>query len=309
MPTPPIPQPLRAAAGLAAVAIDSARKLPQQVVGLPVLAVSAALQASLKAQQRYAELVTRGDQLLGQLRGQEEGTPAWARFDDDVPGPARSRSAFDLAEDDPEVADLLAAGEDEVAAMADAHPVADLLAAGQEDAEELAAAEAAADALGTTEPAGVPAAEPLDPEEEAIGLAEAAELEEAAAELEEAAADMESIRITEMVTTVGAAFDEMETAQLLDAGEPTDGAVADGTVADDGADAVAVADALAADGYLAADAPLPGYDAFTLPQLRGRLRSLSADQLEALAAYERATRQRAPFLTMLDNRLATVRDR
>ena len=71
----------------------------------------------------------------------------------------------------------------------------------------------------------------------------------------------------------------------------------------------AVAEALAADGYLAADAPVPGYDTFTLPQLRGRLRSLSADQLEALAAYERGTRQRAPFLTMLENRLTTVRAR
>ena len=50
----PIPPPLRAAAGLAALAIDSARKVPQQLVGLPVLAVSTALQASLKAQQTYA---------------------------------------------------------------------------------------------------------------------------------------------------------------------------------------------------------------------------------------------------------------
>jgi hypothetical protein len=322
MPTPPIPQPLRAAAGLAAVAIDSARKLPQQVVGFPVLAVSAALQASLKAQQRYAELVTRGDQLLGQLRGQEEGTPPWARFDDDGPAPARTPSAFDLAEDDPEVADLLAAGEDQAAAMADAHPVAhpvaDLLAAGEEDADELAAAEAAADALAAAEervevdepvvvglPASDPGGEPLagetpaggalgggplagetlDPEEEAVGLAEVAEL-----------------------------ADEVAAGEALDAGEIAVAAAAGTTVdaspelpADDGADAEAVADALAADGYLAADAPVPGYDTFTLPQLRGRLRSLSVDQLEALAAYERATQQRAPFLTMLDNRLATVR--
>jgi hypothetical protein len=92
--------PLRAAAGLAAAAIDEARRLPDRLVGLPVLAVSTALQVSLKAQQRYAELVARGDQLLEQLRGQQQGTPAWARFDDEEafrPGEARP-STFDVVE-------------------------------------------------------------------------------------------------------------------------------------------------------------------------------------------------------------------
>ena len=47
----PIPPPLRAAAGLAALDHRRRAQVPQQLVGLPVLAVSAALQASLKAQQ------------------------------------------------------------------------------------------------------------------------------------------------------------------------------------------------------------------------------------------------------------------
>ena len=98
--SPSIPMPLRAAAGLAAAAIDEARRLPDRLVGLPVLAVSTALQVSLKAQQRYAELVARGDHLLEQLRGQQQGTPAWARFDDEEafrPGEARP-STFDVVE-------------------------------------------------------------------------------------------------------------------------------------------------------------------------------------------------------------------
>ena len=196
----PIPMPLRAAAGLAAVAIDSARKLPQQLVGFPVLAVSAALQASLKVQQQYAELVARGDQLLSQLRGPQEGTPEWARFDDDEPaaGDAWPRSAFDAVPD----------------------PGPD---SGPDQLEE-----------------------PLD--EEAAGV--------------------------------------------LGTGEPVLDPLADAEL-----EAVAAA----------AEPPVPGYDRMTIPQLRGRLRTLDADQLELLVAYERANGARAPYLTMLENRLTTLR--
>ncbi|HEY9475587.1 MAG TPA: hypothetical protein VIS06_17280 [Mycobacteriales bacterium] len=82
----PVPMPLRAAAGLAALAIDEARRLPRRLVGLPVLAVSGAMQASLRVQQGYTELAVRGDQLLAQLRpGSPEETPPWARFDEDEP--------------------------------------------------------------------------------------------------------------------------------------------------------------------------------------------------------------------------------
>lgn len=49
-----------------------------------------------------------------------------------------------------------------------------------------------------------------------------------------------------------------------------------------------------------------GYDDLTLAQLRPRLHSLSADELYALLDYERAGDGRPPFLTMLENRLATV---
>ncbi len=78
-----IPTPLRAAAGLAAATIDEARRLPGQLVALPVMAVSSALQVSLKAQQRYADLVIRGDALLSQLQPEPADPPAWARFDED----------------------------------------------------------------------------------------------------------------------------------------------------------------------------------------------------------------------------------
>lgn len=45
------------------------------------------------------------------------------------------------------------------------------------------------------------------------------------------------------------------------------------------------------------------YPALTLAQLRARLQSLDLDELEALLAYEQATKARAPFQTLLANRI------
>jgi hypothetical protein len=45
------------------------------------------------------------------------------------------------------------------------------------------------------------------------------------------------------------------------------------------------------------------YPTLTLAQLRARLQSLTIDELEALLAYEQATKARAPFQTLLANRI------
>ncbi|MGH3853619.1 MAG: lipid droplet-associated protein [Pseudonocardiaceae bacterium] len=50
-----------------------------------------------------------------------------------------------------------------------------------------------------------------------------------------------------------------------------------------------------------------GYDALSLAQLRGKLRTLSLPQLEALLAYEQLDQDRPAFVTLLTNRIATVR--
>ncbi|MFE7803052.1 lipid droplet-associated protein [Nocardia sp. NPDC057440] len=49
------------------------------------------------------------------------------------------------------------------------------------------------------------------------------------------------------------------------------------------------------------------YATMTLAQLRARLRMLTVEDLSALLDYEQQTRARAPFITMLTNRIATVR--
>ena len=76
-----LPGPVRAFVGLVATAADQARQLPDRAIELPMLAVSSALQMSLRAQQRYARLAARGDDVLNRRTPSEE-PPPWATFDD-----------------------------------------------------------------------------------------------------------------------------------------------------------------------------------------------------------------------------------
>jgi hypothetical protein len=78
----PLPLPVRIAAGLVATAMEQARDLPRLVVEFPVTAVSQALQASMRVQQKVTELAIKGDRALGTLRPVEE-RPSWATFDDE----------------------------------------------------------------------------------------------------------------------------------------------------------------------------------------------------------------------------------
>jgi len=92
-----------------------------------------------------------------------------------------------------------------------------------------------------------------------------------------------------------------------DAGQRTDGRFALYSFSEDGAAPPAVnnAPSKATD----SDGPTPDlvdeldYGSLTLAQLRARLASLSPDELETLLAYEEATKARAPFQTLLANRI------
>ncbi|MBA4022126.1 MAG: hypothetical protein C0482_07150 [Gordonia sp.] len=48
------------------------------------------------------------------------------------------------------------------------------------------------------------------------------------------------------------------------------------------------------------------YDTLTLAQLRAKLRGVGLPELKELADYEKGNRARAPFLTMLDNRVTAA---
>jgi hypothetical protein len=52
---------------------------------------------------------------------------------------------------------------------------------------------------------------------------------------------------------------------------------------------------------------LPGYETMTIAQLRGKLRALSVEQVNELLEWEQAHADRPPFVTMLNNRIATLK--
>ena len=114
---PPLPSPVRAALGLAATMLDEARHLPDRAIELPMRAISETLALSLRAQQRYAALAARGDEIIAARQVRDE-PPEWATFDEpvDTPRPANAArpaktvhrprtgraSAFDTVADEPE---------------------------------------------------------------------------------------------------------------------------------------------------------------------------------------------------------------
>lgn len=229
-----IPEPIRAAAGLAATVLDQARQLPTAITGLPVRVAGIAMQTSLRLQQRYAGLVVKGDELLIQISRSDDADPPWATFDDDV-------------------VDLADAVTEEVGVDV---TVAD-------DASSTTAVEVALPPLPGTTRSRPPrkAASParMGHAPSAFDLAE----------------DVPS------ASKVGASAADAAVSAALD--------TSNGHPATSGA------------------APVPGYDAFTLAQLRARLRTFDTATLHSLLNYERDQRARTPYLTMLENRLSRSR--
>jgi hypothetical protein len=93
-----LPGPVRAFVGLLAVTAEEAKHLPDRAIELPMLAVSSALQMSLRAQQRYARLAARGDDVINRRPPGDE-PPAWATFD--APVSEDDLRAVGLADPDP----------------------------------------------------------------------------------------------------------------------------------------------------------------------------------------------------------------
>ena len=200
-----VPLPVRVAVGLVVTAVEQARKLPEQLVDLPVTAASRAVQAGMRMQQRVTELAIKGDQVFSLLQPVEDTAP-WARFDEDdePPNPGTEAGVGEPAN----AGDGVSAGA-RPSARAGARP----------DTAEV---------------------------------------------------------------------DEADVAQAL---APSH-ASTDGTRP------------------AAASGPselLAGYDEMSLAELRTKLRALSLPQLEALLVYEHAHRDRPAFVTLLSNRISTVR--
>ncbi|MFN2534670.1 MAG: lipid droplet-associated protein [Pseudonocardiaceae bacterium] len=186
-----VPLPVRVAVGLVVTAVEQARKLPEQLVDLPVTAASRAVQAGMRVQQRVTELAIKGDQVFSLLQPVED-SPPWARFDEDDEAPETGR------------------------ATSAAHP---------DNINKVAS---------------------------------------------------------------GGEVDEADVAQAL-------------TPPPASADGIRPAAASRPSELLA------GYDEMSLAELRTKLRELSLPQLEALLVYEHTHRDRPAFVTLLSNRISTVR--
>ena len=93
-----LPGPVRAFVGLLAATAEEAKHLPDRAIELPMLAVSSALQMSLRAQQRYARLAARGDDVINRRSATDE-PPSWATFDSPISD--ADLRAVGLADPDP----------------------------------------------------------------------------------------------------------------------------------------------------------------------------------------------------------------
>lgn len=248
----PLPMPIRIAAGLVATALEEVQELPRKLTEMPVTAVSGALQASMRLQQRITELAIKGDRALGALRPVPE-TPAWARFDEDEDLAPRNGLANGLRSvemprppkvtpvrilPDPEPEDFF--DEDDfpepdiselpVPRPPVEHPDTELPAA-----EVVSESNTAAETSTKTKTPGTKKSEPKTPEPKT----------------------------------------PEPTSKPAETGPPG----------------------------------LPEYESWTLPQLRGRFRALSLEQLERLLAWETTHQDRPPFVTMLSNRITSVAGR
>jgi hypothetical protein len=328
-----IPEVVRAAAGLAATVVDEARRLPETLPGLPVRFIGMAMQHAMKVQQQYAGLVARGDELFTGIRGDAE--PGLATFDDDgeaAPAAGFRGSAFDRADVVPdEVPDRVGAQTTVEESLAEAPATEEIL-------EELAIDEAieAAPTLEETAPAAASDADLTAPEDTAVELpvAGAADIDDIPTSVDVLNADG-----TDITTVDAAVTDEgiatPASADYTDATDDgTDVARGDGPIAAEAGAGDTVADADAAiaaggavdaagagsvestdtastDGAAStapAEAPIEGYDSFSIAQLRGRLRGYALSTVAELVAYEEATQARADYLRMLRNRLEKLEE-
>jgi hypothetical protein len=248
----PLPMPIRIAAGLVATALEEVQELPRKLTEMPVTAVSGALQASMRLQQRITELAIKGDRALGALRPVPE-TPAWARFDEDEDLAPRNGLANGLRSVEmprpPKVTP--------VRILPDPEP--------EDFFDEDDFPEAGISELPVPRP-------PVEHPDTELPAAEVVSESNTAAETS-------TKTKTPGTKTPGTKKSEPKTP------EPT------GKPAETGPPG------------------LPEYESWTLPQLRGRFRALSLEQLERLLAWETTHQDRPPFVTMLSNRITSVAGR
>ncbi|WP_345702700.1 lipid droplet-associated protein [Pseudonocardia eucalypti] len=267
----PLPMPIRIAAGLVVTALEEAQELPRKITEFPVTAVSQALQASMRLQQRVTELAIKGDRALGSLRPVPEA-PEWARFDEDEDDAGDSRF-FGSEHGRPNgLANGLRAP---LSTPPKVTPVRIL-----PDPDEDDAAEALPSPRPPTEASDLPAVQPdAKPASKPTAPARA---ERRKAERQKADPSKTEPSKTEPSKTEPSKVGRQKV-------EPEKAAKAEKSAG--------------------GPSGLEEYEQWSLPQLRARFRNLTLPQLEALLAWETGHQDRPPYVTMLSNRIASVSGR
>lgn len=341
---PSLPLPVRVVVGLMVTGWDAVRNLPTELPALSVSIAGHAVRLSMRVQQEITELAARGDELLAGVTSRPSEHPTWAHFDEedgdasltggldaasagDDAGPVAPRSPYEEIDLDIDVAWVPAGDEafnDDVETLIDLTDEFDMvvLTALDDDAEVTIAAAMPEDGAGLNVVVLVEElAEDTSDQDTASPGSETWAVTSPAAASREAEEDQDFplpyLRVVPDASGPAAGDGPPGDA---DEGDPDAGGFADGGLEQEASDeaetaardgSAAESDAPAADystpGNGAAGPPsLPGYDRMTLAQVRGRLRGLSTDDVAGLLAYEQAGGGRAPFLTLLSNRIATL---
>ena len=286
----PVPTPLAAAIGLVPAVLSGVRSLPGRAVQLPVFAVSSALATLDRARRDYDDLAVRGERLIAKLRG-TSFDELEDRVEDRLQGTPLARP-YDAVEDALEDAGAAVTNVASTAARTARSgggravgTVADLTerAAQRSAGATKRTASAAAEAGDTVAKAAQPAKKAV--KKAAKKPAETAE--KAAEQLPEAEQPKgeptpKATQPDETPVGTAATPDVVETVEQV-------------------AEHVTAPEVTDHD-----DLPLPDYDHMTLGSLRGRLRSLTVEQLVQVRDYEKAHADRLPVVTMLDNRIAKL---
>ncbi len=284
------PFPVRVAVGIVASGVDRLRHMPEALPALSVTIAGQAMRASMRVQQEIAELAIRGDEVLGVLGGGPAEHPTWAKFDDE---PATSSTGSGDRPDDgePEAPTDLApdpAEQDGDGSVVDLPTRSARRGAGTGPSHTRPARSSAARGRGGRQDSTDGAPVEVD-----AGAPEGAAAELAA--LADAIAEETAEQIADEIADEIEAEIEAEIADEITADEIAE-IISEAVILE------AVPDVPDRDG----GSTLPGYDTLSLAELRGHLRRLSADQVAELVDREAQGANRAPFLTLLTNRLTTL---
>ncbi|WP_299575555.1 lipid droplet-associated protein [uncultured Williamsia sp.] len=269
----------RVMTGLLVTAIEETRKLPTTAVTLPMTAVSTTVQVAMRLQQNIAELAIKGDDALDHWFHRAQEQPSWATFDDDL-------DALRVDDEPDEPPTLTAVPDAEPTGTADA-PV---------PADPPTPAAAATTPVAKAPPKKSPAKAPAK-------KAAVTKAPDATAPTKKSSAKKAPAKKAPAATTASASAGDTSSEDTM---------TAKGRFAlySSAPDTVLQSEVEAAPTPTPSDAPeiveYLDYDSLTLAQLRAKIRSIDVDDLRTLAEYERSHRGRAPFATMLDNRITAA---